>query len=60
MVIINLLFTAQANLGLLKVLVAKSQSDGLQTHLGSVVKGLLNWKDDTRKHFKSKVCNFSF
>ncbi|KAK4785190.1 hypothetical protein SAY86_001879 [Trapa natans] len=45
----------KANLGLLKVLVAKSQSDGLQTHLGSVVTGLLNWQDDTRKHFKSKI-----
>ncbi|KAK4756859.1 hypothetical protein SAY87_006986 [Trapa incisa] len=46
---------ANANLGLLKVLIAKSQSDGLQTHLGSMVTGLLNWQDDTRKHFKSKI-----
>lgn len=46
----------QANLGLLKVLVAKSQAEGLQMCLGNMVEGLLRWQDDTKNHFKSKVC----
>lgn len=46
----------QANLGLLKVLVAKSQAEGLQAHLASLVEGLLKWQDDTKNHFKAKVC----
>jgi ribosomal RNA-processing protein 12 len=45
----------KANLGLLKVLVAKSQSDGLQLHLKSMVEGLLVWQDNTKNHFKAKV-----
>lgn len=45
----------KANLGLLKVLVAKSQAEGLQMFLGSVVEGLLRWQDDTKNHFKAKV-----
>lgn len=45
----------KANLGLLKVLVAKSQVDSLQMHLGSMVEGLLKWQDNTKNHFKSKV-----
>ncbi|KAF3792282.1 RRP12-like protein [Nymphaea thermarum] len=45
----------QADLGLMKVLVAKLQADGLQVHLKSMVEGLLNWKDDTKNHFKAKV-----
>ncbi|KAF2304164.1 hypothetical protein GH714_028183 [Hevea brasiliensis] len=45
----------KANLGLLKVLVAKSQSEGLQIHLGSIVEGLLKWQDDTKNNFKAKV-----
>lgn len=45
----------QANLGLLKVLVAKSPAEGLQAHLRSVVEGLLNWQDSTKNHFKAKV-----
>ncbi|XP_030530465.1 RRP12-like protein isoform X3 [Rhodamnia argentea] len=45
----------KANLGLLKVLVAKSQVDWLQMHLGSMVEGLLKWQDNTKNHFKSKV-----
>nr|DAD45608.1 TPA_asm: hypothetical protein HUJ06_003838 [Nelumbo nucifera] len=45
----------KANLGLLKVLVAKSQADWLQMHLKSMVEGLLRWQDDTKKHFKAKV-----
>ncbi|XWS17532.1 hypothetical protein CRYUN_Cryun33cG0075300 [Craigia yunnanensis] len=45
----------KANLGLLKVLVAKSKAEGLQTHLASLVEGLLNWQDDTKNHFKAKV-----
>lgn len=45
----------KANLGLLKVLVAKSQAEGLQKHLQNLVDGLLNWQDSTKNHFKSKV-----
>uniref|UniRef100_A0A6N2L0E4 Uncharacterized protein n=1 Tax=Salix viminalis TaxID=40686 RepID=A0A6N2L0E4_SALVM len=45
----------KANLGLLKVLVAKSQAEGLQMCLGNMVEGLLRWQDDTKNHFKSKV-----
>ncbi|KDP33963.1 hypothetical protein JCGZ_07534 [Jatropha curcas] len=45
----------KANLGLLKVLVAKSQYDRLQMHLKSMVEGLLKWPDDTKNHFKAKV-----
>ncbi|KAL6537719.1 hypothetical protein OROHE_012346 [Orobanche hederae] len=45
----------KANLGLLKVLVAKSQAVGLQTHLRSMVEGLLSWQDSTKNHFKAKI-----
>ncbi|KAK0572072.1 hypothetical protein LWI29_025683 [Acer saccharum] len=45
----------KANLGFLKVLVAKSHAEGLQMHLRSVVESLLKWQDDTKNHFKSKV-----
>ncbi|XAR51105.1 hypothetical protein NMG60_11005643 [Bertholletia excelsa] len=45
----------KANLGFLKVLVAKSQAEGLQMHLRSVVEGLLKWQDSTKNHFKAKV-----
>ncbi|XP_057968384.1 uncharacterized protein LOC131157934 [Malania oleifera] len=45
----------KANLGLLKVLVAKSQAEGLEAHLKSVVEGLLKWQDNTKNKFKSKV-----
>ncbi|CAA2965615.1 RRP12 [Olea europaea subsp. europaea] len=45
----------KANLGLLKVLVAKSQAEGLQKHLQSLVDGLLNWQDSTKNHFKAKI-----
>lgn len=45
----------QANLGLLKVLVAKSQAEGLNANLRTVVEGLLNWQDSTKNHFKAKV-----
>ncbi|KAH8505512.1 hypothetical protein H0E87_012659 [Populus deltoides] len=48
----------KANLGLLKVLVAKSQAEGLQMFLGSVVEGLLRWQDDTKNHFKAKWFRF--
>lgn len=34
---------------------AKSQSEGLQNHLGNMVEGLLKWQDDTTNHFKAKV-----
>lgn len=40
----------------MKVLVAKSQSEGLHMHLGGMVEGLLKWQDDTKNHFKAKVC----
>ncbi|KAK7265474.1 hypothetical protein RJT34_33094 [Clitoria ternatea] len=45
----------KANLGFLKVLVAKSKVDGLQMHLKSMVEGLLMWQDNTKNHFKAKV-----
>lgn len=45
----------KASLGLLKVLVAKSQAEGLQMHLRSIVEGLLMWQDGTKNHFKAKV-----
>nr|XP_010932375.1 RRP12-like protein [Elaeis guineensis] len=45
----------KANLGFMKVLVAKSKADGLQMHLGAMVEGLLKWQDDTKTHFKAKV-----
>ncbi|KAL6220887.1 hypothetical protein ACLB2K_008640 [Fragaria x ananassa] len=45
----------KANLGLLKVLVAKSQAEGLQLHLKSMVEALLKWQDDTKTHFKAKI-----
>ncbi|KAE8687580.1 hypothetical protein F3Y22_tig00111013pilonHSYRG00174 [Hibiscus syriacus] len=35
---------APANLGLLKVLVAKSKTEGLEAHLASLVEGLLKWQ----------------
>lgn len=56
--ILNVAFM-QANLGLLKVLVAKSQTEGLQMHLRSMVEGLLNWQDSTKNQFKAKVCEIS-
>lgn len=49
-------YLMQANLGLLKVLVAKSRAEGLQSHLKSMVEGLLRWQEDTKMHFKAKVC----
>ncbi|KAF5185392.1 Rrp12-like protein [Thalictrum thalictroides] len=45
----------KANLGLVKVLVAKSHAEGLQIHLKSLVEGLLKWQDDQKNHFKAKV-----
>ncbi|KAL3532733.1 hypothetical protein ACH5RR_006254 [Cinchona calisaya] len=45
----------KASLGLLKVLVAKSQAEGLQSHLKGMVEGLLNWQDSSKNHFKAKV-----
>lgn len=45
----------KANLGLLKVLVAKSPADSLQNYLSVMVEGLLNWQGETKNHFKAKV-----
>ncbi|ESW26550.1 hypothetical protein PHAVU_003G128600 [Phaseolus vulgaris] len=45
----------KANLGFLKVLVARSQAEGLQTHLKSMVEGLLKWQDNSKNHFKAKI-----
>ncbi|KAJ1418786.1 hypothetical protein SESBI_15725 [Sesbania bispinosa] len=45
----------KANLGFLKVLVAKSQAEGLQMHLRGMVEGLLKWQDNTKSHFKAKI-----
>ncbi|XP_021750210.1 RRP12-like protein [Chenopodium quinoa] len=45
----------KANLGLLKVLVAKSPSEILQIFLKGMVDGILVRRDDSMKHFKAKV-----
>ncbi|KAL5068261.1 hypothetical protein RYX36_019148 [Vicia faba] len=45
----------KANLGLLKVLVAKSQAEGLHMHLRSVVESLFKWQDVAKNHFQAKV-----
>lgn len=45
----------KANLGLLKVLVAKSQAEGLQTHMKGMVEALLSWQSSNKNHFKAKV-----
>ncbi|XP_008242162.1 PREDICTED: RRP12-like protein [Prunus mume] len=45
----------KATLGFLKVLVAKSQTEGLQSHLESMVESLLKLQDATKNHFKAKV-----
>ncbi|KAJ0240084.1 ARM repeat superfamily protein [Hirschfeldia incana] len=45
----------KANLGLLKVLVAKSPVEGLHTNLKSMVEGLLKWPEGTKNLFKAKV-----
>ncbi|KAH0925426.1 hypothetical protein HID58_017682 [Brassica napus] len=45
----------KANLGLLKVLVAKSPVEGLHANLKSIVEGLLKWPEGTKNLFKAKV-----
>ncbi|KVI01141.1 Armadillo-like helical [Cynara cardunculus var. scolymus] len=45
----------KANLGLLKVLVAKSQAEGLQAHMRGMVEALLSWQGSNKNHFKAKV-----
>ncbi|KAJ0983774.1 hypothetical protein J5N97_002130 [Dioscorea zingiberensis] len=45
----------KANLGLIKVLVAKSGADKLEMNLKGIVDGLLKWQDGTKNHFKAKV-----
>ncbi|KAJ4891620.1 ARM repeat superfamily protein [Raphanus sativus] len=45
----------KANLGLLKVLVAKSPVEGLHANLKSMVEGLLKWPEGTKNLFKAKV-----
>ncbi|VVA10090.1 PREDICTED: RRP12 [Prunus dulcis] len=45
----------KATLGFLKVLVAKSQTEGLHLHLESMVESLLKLQDATKTHFKAKV-----
>ncbi|XP_057767673.1 uncharacterized protein LOC130987961 [Salvia miltiorrhiza] len=45
----------KANLGLLKVLVAKSQAEALHAHLRGMVEGMLKWQDSGKNHFKAKV-----
>ncbi|BBH08124.1 ARM repeat superfamily protein [Prunus dulcis] len=48
----------KATLGFLKVLVAKSQTEGLHLHLESMVESLLKLQDATKTHFKAKVASF--
>ncbi|KAD6455117.1 hypothetical protein E3N88_09823 [Mikania micrantha] len=45
----------QASLGFLKVLVAKSQAEGLQTHMRGMVEAILRWQSSSKNHFKAKV-----
>ncbi|XP_023756589.1 uncharacterized protein LOC111905146 [Lactuca sativa] len=45
----------KANLGLIKVLVAKSQAEGLQMHMKGMVEALLSWQSTNKSHFKAKV-----
>ncbi|CAL9039285.1 unnamed protein product [Musa banksii] len=45
----------KAILGLIKVLVVKSDDDGIQMHLKTIVEGLFKRQDDTNNHFKAKV-----
>ncbi|KAL4572212.1 hypothetical protein LXL04_018982 [Taraxacum kok-saghyz] len=45
----------KANLGLLKVLVAKSQAEGLKMHMKGMVEALLTWQTTNKSHFKAKV-----
>ncbi|CAK9328157.1 unnamed protein product [Citrullus colocynthis] len=45
----------KANLGFLKVLVAKSKAEVLHMHLTSLVESLLKWQDGPKNHFKAKV-----
>ncbi|CAF1817089.1 unnamed protein product [Brassica oleracea var. botrytis] len=45
----------KANLGLLKMLVAKSPVEGLHANLKSIVEGLLKWPEGTKNLFKAKV-----
>ncbi|KAK9073659.1 hypothetical protein SSX86_006253 [Deinandra increscens subsp. villosa] len=45
----------KASLGFLKVLVAKSQAEGLQTHMSGMVEALLSWQSVSKNHFKAKV-----
>ncbi|XP_038879236.1 RRP12-like protein isoform X2 [Benincasa hispida] len=45
----------KANLGFLKVLVAKSKAEVLHVHLTSLVESLLKWQDGPKNHFKAKV-----
>jgi hypothetical protein len=45
-------------LGFIKVLVAKSDVNGLNERLSGLVEGLLKWQDE-KNHFKAKVCFLS-
>ncbi|KAL8239996.1 hypothetical protein R6Q59_016563 [Mikania micrantha] len=45
----------KASLGFLKVLVAKSQAEGLQTHMRGMVEAILRWQSSSKNHFKAKV-----
>lgn len=51
-------YVLQAILGLIKVLVVKSDADGIQMHLKTIVEGLFKRQDDTNNHFKAKVLFF--
>ncbi|KAJ4816277.1 RRP12-like protein [Rhynchospora pubera] len=45
----------KAILGFIKVLVAKSNANGLNERLSGLVEGLLKWQDNSTNHFKAKV-----
>ncbi|MFS7921635.1 hypothetical protein Hanom_Chr03g00239321 [Helianthus anomalus] len=50
----------KASLGFLKVLVTKSQAEGLQTHMRDMVEVLLSRQSNNKNHFKVNVCSTHF
>lgn len=46
----------QSVLGLVKVVIARLPAQELDQHLKSLVEGLILWSDDSKNHFKAKVC----
>lgn len=51
-----LVMQGQSVLGLVKVVIARLPAEELEQHLRSLVEGLMLWSDDSKNHFKAKVC----